>query len=64
MERHTDNPIRQFAKENEPVKYPKYIRIISLEEISLGFDFEDDVWKRYAMICDEENDRHYKNEMD
>jgi hypothetical protein len=63
MERHTDNPIRQFAKENEPVTTTKRTRI-TIEELTLGFQFDEDVWKRYAMICDEENDRHYKNEMD
>jgi len=63
MERHTDNPIRQFAKENEPVKTTKRTRI-TIEELTLGFNFDNSVWERYKKLLDEENERYYKNEMD
>ena len=63
MERVTDKPNRQFAKENEPVVYKATTRI-SIEELTMGFNFDNSVWERYKKLLDEENERYYKNEMD
>lgn len=61
-ERATDRPLRQFAKVNEPVVYKS--NQITIEELTLGFNFDNSVWERYKKILEEENERYYKNEMD